>query len=71
MSKIMVMFVDDEPDQLFSFQQVLNDWDEDIEFIGAKSGEECFKRLNNGDLPDILFLILWWWKGVVGKCLIN
>ncbi len=54
--KKKIMFVDDEPDQLFSFEQVLNELGDDFEFIGVKSGEECFKELEQGGLPDLIFL---------------
>lgn len=37
------MFVDDEPDQLYSFEQVLIHFDKNIEFIGGAfwSGMFC------------------------------
>jgi len=54
--KKRIMFVDDEPDQLYSFEQVLNDSDDDFEFIGVRSGQECVKELEQNALPDIIFL---------------
>ncbi|MBS3749528.1 MAG: response regulator [Candidatus Thermoplasmatota archaeon] len=50
------MFVDDGSDQLFSFEQVLKESDEDFEFIGVQSGKECLKELKHAKLPDIIFL---------------
>ncbi len=50
------MFVDDGSDQLFSFEQVLNESNKDFEFIGVQSGKECLKELQHAELPDIIFL---------------
>ena len=54
--KKKIMFVDDKSDQLFSFEQVLKESGYHFEFIGVQTGEECLKKLQHAELPDIIFL---------------
>lgn len=50
-----ILYVDDEPDQIFTLEQLLNEY-EGFDLIGANNAEECFKILENEPLPDLIFL---------------
>ncbi len=54
--KKKILFVDDEPDQLYSVKQVLEHAEEEYDFQSATSGDECFSLLNKGFLPDVILL---------------
>ena len=51
-----ILFVDDEPDQLFSLRQILKYETDEYEFIGARSGEECLTLLEQGTKPNVILL---------------
>lgn len=50
-----ILYVDDEPDQIFTLDQLLSEYDE-FELVGANNAKECFKQLENDSLPDLIFL---------------
>ncbi|MEF8848169.1 MAG: response regulator [Candidatus Thermoplasmatota archaeon] len=55
MSEIMI--VDDEPDQIFTVEQILKSYkDDSYKVVGAQSGRECLKKLQEGVKPDIILL---------------
>lgn len=50
------MVIDDEPDQILTVKQILEDMEEGFEVIGAESGLECFNLLKNNNIPDLILL---------------
>jgi len=51
-----VLFVDDEPDHLFSMRQILKYEADDFNFLGVSSGDECLRLLENGTKPNVILL---------------
>lgn len=51
-----IMVVDDEPDQIFTVKQILEDMEEGYEVIGFESGIECLNFLKNNNIPDLILL---------------
>jgi putative two-component system response regulator len=51
-----IMFVDDREDHLLSVQHLLQESDNEYEFIGASSGEQCINILKSGIRPDVILL---------------
>jgi CheY-like chemotaxis protein len=51
-----VLFVDDEPDQLFSMRQILKYESDDYNFLGVTSGDECLRLLEHGTKPNVILL---------------
>lgn len=51
-----ILVVDDFPDILLSVKQVLEDPTGEYRVIGVDSGENCFKVLQEEQLPDIILL---------------
>ncbi|MHA2431187.1 MAG: response regulator [Promethearchaeota archaeon] len=51
-----IMSVDDEEDILITMRTIFLNEGDNFEFIGIKSGDECIKHLNNGELPDLILL---------------
>jgi CheY-like chemotaxis protein len=50
-----ILYVDDEPDQIFTLKQLFLEYD-DYELVGANTATECFEVLEDGSLPDLIFL---------------
>ncbi len=50
------MYIDDDEQQLFSIKECLEEKKDNYQVIGVKSGDECLKRLRQGDLPDVILL---------------
>jgi CheY-like chemotaxis protein len=50
-----ILYVDDEPDQIFTLDQLLSEYDE-FELVGANNAKECFEQLGKDSLPDLIFL---------------
>ena len=51
-----IMVVDDEPDQILTVTQILEDMEEGYEIIGADSGIACLNFLKNNNIPDLILL---------------
>lgn len=51
------LIVEDDPDDQLIFQQALEQL-ADIEAVMLSSGDELLDRLENGDVPDLIFLDL-------------
>ena len=56
--KKKIMVVDDEPDQLLTVKQVLEDMEEEYEVICVDSGIRCLDLLKNKNIPDLILLDL-------------
>jgi CheY-like chemotaxis protein len=54
MKKIMV--VDDDPDDLQSIKQMLENMDDEYKVTCASSGVRCLKLLENNEIPDLILL---------------
>lgn len=54
--KKIILFIDDESDQLFSIEQTLKHANKGYEFHGASSGKECISLLKKGLQPDLILL---------------
>ncbi|MCK4332938.1 MAG: response regulator [Thermoplasmatales archaeon] len=54
MKKIMV--VDDDPDNLRSVKQMLENMDGDYKVTCVSSGVRCLKLLENNEIPDLILL---------------
>jgi len=54
MKKIMV--VDDDPDDLQSIKQMLENMDDEYKVTCASSGTRCLKSLENNEIPDLILL---------------
>ncbi len=54
MKKIMV--VDDDPDDLQSIKQMLENMDDEYNVTCASSGVRCLKLLENNEIPDLILL---------------
>jgi CheY-like chemotaxis protein len=50
------MIVDDEPDQIYTVKQILEEFSDDYEVIGAESGSECLDLLRKKETPNIILL---------------
>jgi CheY-like chemotaxis protein len=50
--KKRIMVVDDEPDQIYTIKQILDD----CEVIGAESGMKCLEILKSNKIPDLIIL---------------
>jgi two-component system alkaline phosphatase synthesis response regulator PhoP len=55
-TKKKIMVVDDEPDQIYTIKQILEDFSDEYEVIGADSGKECLDMLRNNEIPDLIVL---------------
>ncbi|MFW6174013.1 MAG: response regulator, partial [Elusimicrobiota bacterium] len=51
-----IMVVDDDTDQIYTINQILNGSDEEYEVIGATGGKECLDLLNQNKVPDLILL---------------
>ncbi len=51
-----IMMVDDEPDQIFTVREALEDAGADYEIIPAESGKKCLELLKNNEMPDLILL---------------
>ena len=51
-----IMVVDDEPDQIFTVKQTIENFGEEYEVISAESGIQCLDMLKNNRNPDIILL---------------
>lgn len=54
--KKKIMLVDDNPDFIYMVKRSLKPFSNQYEVIGVNGGEECFKLLEKGDIPDIILL---------------
>jgi CheY-like chemotaxis protein len=50
-----ILYVDDEPDQIFTLDQLLSEYEE-FELVGANNAKECYEQLEKNPLPDLIFL---------------
>jgi len=55
MKKKIVMVVDDNADLIHMIKKMLEKMT-NYSVIGVNSGKECFKVLNNGEVPDLMLL---------------
>ena len=53
-----IMMVDDEADQIFTMKKILKTMSDQYELIGVENGAMCLTLLENGELPDLIFLDL-------------
>lgn len=51
-----IMMVDDESDQIYTLKKILESESDKYEVVGVESGMQCLQILENGELPDIIFL---------------
>ena len=56
MMKKKIMVVDDEPDQILTIKDTLENLSNEYEVIGANSGMQCLELLKNNRIPDIIIL---------------
>ena len=50
------MVVDDDPDDLQSIKQMLENMDDEYKVTCASSGVRCLKLLENNEIPDLILL---------------
>jgi len=65
-----IMVVDDDPSIIYTVKYGLEALEPDYKIIGANSGEQCLKLLNNNEIPDIILLDIMM-PGMTGWEIIN
>lgn len=51
-----VMVVDDNPDQIFTINQILKNFDKEYDIISANSAKNCVQLLEKNEIPDLILL---------------
>jgi len=51
-----ILMVDDEPHQIFTMKKLLKDMTDEYEVIGVENADKCLQLLENGEIPDLIFL---------------
>ena len=51
-----ILMVDDEADQIYTMKTLLEDHSNEYELIGVENADKCLTLLENGEIPDLIFL---------------
>lgn len=51
-----ILMVDDETDQIYTMKTLLEDNSDEYELIGVENADKCLRLLENGEIPDLIFL---------------
>jgi CheY-like chemotaxis protein len=51
-----ILMVDDEADQIFTMKKILKTMSDQYELIGVENADKCLTLLENGEIPDLIFL---------------
>lgn len=51
-----ILMVDDEEDQIYTMKTLLEENSDEYELIGVENASKCLQLLQNGQIPDLIFL---------------